>query len=189
MSLFPRSQLDPGQIIKDAYDETNQEFRVSAVVSAIIPGPVEVAIDQTTDSIAIGDGTTTFSGTTVGPDHGLDVNIIGGSVSSTVTGTVNTNLNGLNAFSTTQYVIGVTPTHIVIPAGASSVSVKALCTTTSDAVIIGNSVSVNNTINGTGNGYFLFYGDAVQIDVTNSASLYAVGTAAGQIICVLFAGA
>jgi len=32
------------------------------------------------DSVQIGDGTTLFSGTTVGADHGLDVNIIGGDI-------------------------------------------------------------------------------------------------------------
>jgi hypothetical protein len=107
---------------------------------------------------------------------------------STVSGTVNTNLNGLNAFATTQYLVGTSAVQVVIPSGTSSVGVKVKCTTSSDAVVVGNSNTVTNVINGTGNGYAMYSGDATQIDVTNSATMWLIGTSAGQFVYVLFAG-
>lgn len=70
------SKLDADQIIQDVHDVDNHSLRTNATI--VVPGGIEVAIDQADDSISIGDGTTLFTGTTVGPDHGLDVNIIGG---------------------------------------------------------------------------------------------------------------
>jgi len=125
-----------------------------------------------------------------GSDNQLKINADGSinattSGSSTITG--NVNLNGLNAFATTQYQVSTSAVQISIPSGTSSVSIKAI-TTSGNLVIIGNSGSVTNAIDGTGNGYFLFNGDSIQIDLTNSASLWVIGTASGQVVGVLFAG-
>lgn len=46
---------------------------------------VEVDLSHVDDSVALGDGTTLFTGTTVGADHGLDVNIINASIEVTAT--------------------------------------------------------------------------------------------------------
>jgi len=67
--------IDGQQVLRSIYDPAGNRIRVDAQISAQI-GQVEVILDQTADTIAIGDGTTLFTGTTVGADHGLDVNII-----------------------------------------------------------------------------------------------------------------
>lgn len=38
------------------------------------------SLTHVSDSVSLGDGTTLYTGTTVGSDHGLDVNIIGGDI-------------------------------------------------------------------------------------------------------------
>lgn len=73
MPLYPISKLDANQVLKHAYDDATQRLRTEASVTI---GTVDVAIDQATDSIRIGDGTTIFTGTAVGPDFGLDVNVL-----------------------------------------------------------------------------------------------------------------
>jgi hypothetical protein len=110
------------------------------------------------------------------------------STTSSVSGTVNTNLNGLNSFAITQLLIGTSATQVTIPAGTSSISIKVITTSALDYLLVGNTSSLNNLITGAGNGYFLANGDSVQIDITPSASLWLIGTSAGQIVCLLFAG-
>lgn len=82
MALNPLpSLLDPGQIIKRAFDGTEDRIRVDATATFTPSGPLEVSIDQADDTIAIGDGTDLFTGTTVGSSHAIDANIVGGVVS------------------------------------------------------------------------------------------------------------
>lgn len=69
------SLLDWSQIIQRVFDESNGLVRVNAVLSAPVGG-IEVLIDQTTDSIAIGDGTSLYTGTTIGSKHGIDVHVL-----------------------------------------------------------------------------------------------------------------
>lgn len=113
----------------------------------------------------------------------INVNSTG---SSTVTG--NVGINGLNAFETSQTVVGTTAIQLTIPAGTSSVSIKVRTTTANDAVLVGNSNAVTNPIDGTGNGYFLFNGDSIQVDLTPTAQIWVIGTSAGQIVAMLDAG-
>lgn len=122
---------------------------------------------------------------TVDPDGKLLVDITGTSV---VTGTVSADIKGLTTFSTTQYQIDTTPVQIIIPSGTSAVNLKARTSTNTNAIVIGNSNTVNNLIDGTGNGYPLFSGDTSQLDVTASASVWVIGTNPGQIIFAIFAG-
>lgn len=77
--------LDPGQIVKRVYDESQDRIRVDAQVTATMSGSQEVVISQYDDSIAIGDGSNLFTGTDVNAKHGLDVNVIGGVVSGEFT--------------------------------------------------------------------------------------------------------
>lgn len=109
------------------------------------------------------------------------------SVAGSVSGTVNSNVNGLNHFSVVQYAVGVTPIQITVPVGTTGLSIKAI-TTMSNNVLVGNSGSLNNLLDGSGNGYFLFNGDSLQLDVTPVADVWVIGTAVGQIISVLFVG-
>jgi hypothetical protein len=121
----------------------------------------------------------------VDPDGKLLVDITGTSV---VTGTVSADIKGLTSFSTSQYQIDTTPVQVIIPAGTSVVNIKARTSNNANAVVIGNSNAVTNIIDGTGNGYPLFSGDTSQLDVTPSASIWAIGTNPGQIIFTIFAG-
>lgn len=66
------SQLDGQQILQDSYDESEKRIRVDAEVTTIIPGPVEVAIDATADSIKIGNGEGDFLA--INPDGSINVN-------------------------------------------------------------------------------------------------------------------
>lgn len=59
-------------------------------VTAVIEGPQEVIISHTDDSIRLGDGTNFLTSTTVGSDVGLDVNIIGGTLTTSNSANGNT---------------------------------------------------------------------------------------------------
>lgn len=187
------SQLDEQQIIQQVYDPVGNALNVNAtVVTSIedvaIKDPVsgnimavnsdgsinaDVIISAASDSVS--SWTKDGSGNSIGSTGGaLNVNSVG---SSTVSGTVNTNLNGLNNWTTAQYTVGtssvqITPTPLT---NRSSVSVKVVTTTSTDAVYIGTTSGVT-----TGTGYILFNGDSVQLDLTPSSTIYAIGTSAGQ---------
>lgn len=81
------TKLDGFQVLKLVYDEAINRLRVDMGANITLGGELEVAIDHTTDSIRLGDGTSLITATTIGPKTGLDVNIIaggGGSVSVTL---------------------------------------------------------------------------------------------------------
>lgn len=69
-------ELGGDNILRQVYDPPTESLKVTGV-AITIPGGIEVNIDHTEDSVRLGDGTTLHTGTTVGPKHGLDVNIIG----------------------------------------------------------------------------------------------------------------
>lgn len=73
--IYPATKLDSDQVIQYVYDEATQTLRTTAT-AVIVGQPIEVEIDMATDSIKLGDGTTLFTSTTVGPKTGLDVSII-----------------------------------------------------------------------------------------------------------------
>lgn len=117
----------------------------------------------------------------VDPSGKLLVDISG---SSTVTGSVNASIEGLTSFQTSQYSINtsavqLTPTPLT---NRSSMSIKAICTS-ANLVYIGNNSSVS-----TSNGYPLFNGDSVQLDLTPAQSIYAVSNASGQKLYILEIG-
>lgn len=100
---------------------------------------------------------------------------------SEVTGTVNTHEAGLNSFQTSQYVIGmteiqITPTPLT---NRSSISLKVVATG-SNAIFITATVGTALT-----QGYPLYNGDNLQMDLTPSGNIYAVATASGQNLYVL----
>lgn len=160
---------------------TNGRLKTDAVVTATFIGPQEVLINQVDDSVAIGDGSLLFTGTTIGPSHGLDVNVLN---SLSITGTTNTNINGLATFQTSQYTVGtsavqLTPTPL---SGRSSMSIKVI-TTQNNIVYIGNSSGVT-----TSTGYPLFNGDSLQLDLTSAHVVYAIASAASQTVAVMEIG-
>lgn len=176
------SHLDGTNILQRAFAESEDRLRVDAEITATIVGPQEVVISQEDDNIAIGDGTDLFTGTTVGPKHGLDINIIGGN--TTVSGTVNTRESGLTDFQTSQYTVGtsvvqITPSPLT-PRSSLSVRVTA---TGGNAVFIGN-----NSGTTTSNGYPLYNGDTLQMDLDESQQIWAIASAAGQTVYALEMG-
>jgi hypothetical protein len=66
--------LDAAQVVKRAYDEPNNRFRVDAQVSAVI-GTVDVIINAATDNIAIADASTGYK-LTVNSDGTINVNTV-----------------------------------------------------------------------------------------------------------------
>lgn len=77
------SKLDANQVLPAAFDDSTGKLRVDAQVTSNIAGPVEIIIDQASDSIRLGDGTDLVTATAVGSQVGLDVNVVGGVVSGT----------------------------------------------------------------------------------------------------------
>lgn len=88
---------DADQVLRYSFDDATNSIRTNATFS----GSISVDLDQADDSVAIGDGTTLYTGTTVGPDHGLDVNVIhsvlpDGASTSALQTTGNTSLSAIN---------------------------------------------------------------------------------------------
>lgn len=115
----------------------------------------------------------------VDPSGKLLVDITG---TSTVTGTVNASIEGLTSFQTSQYTIGtsavqITPTPLT---NRSSMSLKAKTTSSLDIIYIGNNSSVTSS-----NGYALFAGDSLQLDLTPAQLIYAIGTSSSQLMYVI----
>jgi hypothetical protein len=73
---FATSNLGLENVLRDVHDPSTQSLRTNATATVVIPGGLEVDIDQATDSIKIGDGVNLFTSTQVGPKTGLDVAII-----------------------------------------------------------------------------------------------------------------
>lgn len=110
--------------------------------------------------------------------------VVNSSGTSTVSGTVNTNLNGLNVWSTSQVSVGTTSVQLAPSplSTRSSISVKAM-TTGTNMVYVGNSATVT-----TSTGYALFNGDSIQLDLTPTGNIWAIASAAGQTVFVLQLG-
>lgn len=75
MPTPPASKLDANQVLTHSFDDISGRIRVDAVTSPA-GGSTEVSVNMVDDSIKIGDGVNYFTGTTIGPKTGLDVNII-----------------------------------------------------------------------------------------------------------------
>jgi len=96
-------QLDANQVLRSAYDPVTNRLRTDSVLSGSI-GAIEVIIEHTNDSIRLGDGTTLFTGTTVGAKTGQDVNIINDSLDVSFSGiSVPTITNVTMASANTEY--------------------------------------------------------------------------------------
>lgn len=109
------SLLDPGQIIKQAFDDSTGRIKVDAEVTATIVGLQEVIISAVDDSIKIGDGTGHFLA--VQADGSINTNV---TISGVATEETLSNLNGkITAINTGAVVVSSS----TLPSGAST-SVK-----------------------------------------------------------------
>lgn len=75
MPFPPHTLLDYNQVIQGAYDEPQRRLRVDAE-AVVVGGDLSVDTTHTEDSMRLGDGTSFFTSTYIGPSVGLDVNII-----------------------------------------------------------------------------------------------------------------
>lgn len=163
------TKLDQNHILQRVFDEANDELRTNGSFSGSITGTVEVEIDAASGdniSIASEDGSQKATLTTVGPDTGIDVNVIGGVVSGTFEQT------GLkNALKTSQMVINsTTPTAIppVAQTNRNGISVRNLGP---DAVWIAGSITDTPGLGGST--YPKFVNEEFVIDITDSITFYA----------------
>jgi hypothetical protein len=185
------SNLDAAQVLQHAFDEASGSLRVEGTLGPA-GGAVEITdgvnnatltnvggkegldvnvindvvldINQSTDSIAIGDGTNLVK---------VDAD-----------GSLNVDITGLSSFQTSQYTIGtssvkLTPTPLT---DRSGISIKAT-TTSTNAIYIGNSSSVTSST-----GFPLFNGDTLQMDLTGAQTIYAISSIPSQTLYVLEIG-
>lgn len=188
---------DYTQGIKESYDPALERLRVDALINdgvdaLVINADGSINVNATIGSIALPTGASTsalqISGNAslVSIDSKLTSPItVVSTGSSTVSGTVTTNQNGLANIQTTQYTVGTSAVQLTPSplSGRKSLSVKVQTTASVAAVYIGNSSGVT-----TSTGYPLFNGDQLQIDLTAANSLYAIGSATGQLVYVLEIG-
>lgn len=173
------SLLDPGQIIKRAFDESEDRIRVDANITTTIGGTQEVLISQVDDSIRIGDGVDLVTTTAVGGDVGLDVNILGG----TLTGEfIQTGLHTAGRITT----MDVPDTAISIPAtplaNRNSLAITNLSGT--DTIYIGFSAAVTaDSVLGLNSGWEVGPNEGFNLDITSSIFVYGIA-ATGKTIRV-----
>ncbi len=72
---FPASPLSQENVLRDVHDPVTQTLRTSANATIVAPGSIEVNIDHTEDSVALGDGTQLITSTSSGGKVALDVNV------------------------------------------------------------------------------------------------------------------
>lgn len=97
MAINPhRTRLDFNQIFQRAFDESEDRLRVDATATIITPPDLQVAINATDDSIAIGDGVNQLA---INPDGSINV-IVDNATSGKILTT--------NYFEITGIVSGVT---------------------------------------------------------------------------------
>lgn len=75
------------EVIIDAAGGDNIAITDPTGTNALVPNPdgsvnANISIDQSTDSVKVGDGTTAFTGTSAGSQHGMDVNVINSAVTT-----------------------------------------------------------------------------------------------------------
>lgn len=196
MAFLPdTANLSTDQILNQVYDNTDNSLRVDATVTAVIG---DVVINSATSSVTIGNPNNGFT-LAVQPDGSINVNTL---IKSTVDsiaignqagtnfmsvnadGSINTELEGLGTFQTSQYIVNtsavqITPTPL---ANRSSIGFKAICST-SQMIFIGNSNGVTSTT-----GYPMFNGDSLQMDLTGAQQVWAVASAAGQVLAAIELG-
>lgn len=79
------SQLDPGQILKRVFDDSNDAIRTDTTVVANIAGAIEVQIEDTDDSIKIGDGSGHYAAVSVAGAIKVDNSAVTQPISGAVT--------------------------------------------------------------------------------------------------------
>jgi hypothetical protein len=144
-------------------------------------GPTGATAPTSATEIGGVDASGKLVGLKVDPSGKLLVDTSG---SSTVSGTVNTNVNGLSTFQTSQYTVGTTSVRLTPTplSNRSAMSIKAVISGNA-MVYIGNSSAVTSST-----GYPLFNGDSLQLDLTAGQAVYAIASAGSQLVAVMEIG-
>lgn len=165
------SRRDPGQVLQAAFDDDTQSLRTTANFTG---GTLEVSIDAADDSIQVGNGTGNFLA--VNSDGSINVNS-----ETTISGPIDTTEQGLNSFQTSQYIIGTSAVQLTPSALSNRSSISlAVIADPNIAIYIGNSNGVT-----TSNGYPLYDGNTIELDLTPTGTIWAISTNAGQTIAAL----
>ncbi len=119
----------------------------------------------------------------VNPDGSITVTAAGGGFGGpvVVTNEVTIVESGLNSFQTSQYTIGLVAVQLAptsLP-NRSSISIT-ISADPNIAVYIGNSSAVSVS-----NGYPLYDGSTLQLDLTSSGQIWAISSVEGQIAAIL----
>lgn len=163
------SQLDAHQIAKRVYDPIEDRIRVDAQVTASISN-AEVVISQVDDSIRIGDGTNLVTSTTVAGDVGLDVNVIGGTVTGELTASGLTTAGKITTMN-------ISDTAVAIPSSplADRNSLALTNLSNVDTIYIGFSTSVTADQNlGLTAGWEVGPNEGFNLDIKDTILIYGI---------------
>lgn len=161
------SLLDPGQIIKRVYDETNDRIRVTTDATVNVDGEFEINLSHLDDSVRVGDGTSLITSTNVSGKQGLDVNVIAGAMTGEFTQT------GLRtAIKITTMTVGdvATPIPAVPLTGRNSLVVTNYHAT--EILYVGPSNVTANRVVGTTSGHEVNPGEGFNLDIQDDIILY-----------------
>ena len=148
-------------------------------MAATLETSEQTDLNTNNELVEVADGSGSGNKLTVNADG--SINTVG---TSSVTGTVNTNLNGLLHFQTSQYTVGTSAVQVTVTPLTNRSSVSLKTTTTSNSIVyVGNSSSVTTTT-----GYALFNGDSLQLDLTPTSQVWVISNNPGQIVYVLELG-
>lgn len=113
----------------------------------------------------------------VNSDGSINVNSTGGGGG----GDVNATIDGLGAFQPSQYTIGLTAIQITPTPLANRSSITLKVSKDNNGTIY---IGTNNNVT-TANGYPLYAGDTLGMDLTPSSQIWAIADNANQIIAAL----
>lgn len=165
------SKLDANQCIQGSFDDEKGRLRVETEAT-IVNGAVEVALDASSDSIAIGNSNNSNT---------LLINSDGSINVSDVTVSGNISEAPLNAFDTSQYTIGmsiveITPTPLV---GRKSISLRVVANANASIYVGPTAATTIST------GWLMVNGDTLQMDLDDTHRIFAIADAEGQTIFAL----
>ena len=165
------TQLDPGQIVKRVYDESNDRIRVDAAITA--PDGTSILIDATTDSIKIGN-TATGPFLNVNPDGSINIE---GAVTGTFTP------SGLRTKGQVT-TLNITSTASAIPATPlTKRNALSLTNLSAFTLFIGytTSVTADRSI-GTNAGWEVGPNEGFSVDITDSIQIYGIAESGNTIL-------
>lgn len=167
---FPTlSKLDSSQVLQLVVDEPAAALRISGSITAAPgSGVIDVDIDYSTDSIAIGTSSSLFTGTTSGASFGLDVNVLNPTTGIALTGSVSGVFQpvGLqNGLSTTALIATSAVQALPVIPGQNGFSVRVWLP--SSAVVYFGASGLSPSI-----GYGKFYKEEIIVDARDNPNVY-----------------